>query len=568
MGGILCLLTNYVRVPSPLTFFYQPMNSDGMSLLDSARREKPFIAKALLETSIDLTKARDFDTIAGILFDFIQQIVPISMAVLYVLESDGQTLKPRACRGTKLENLLKRNLFHLGEGGVGYVGREKKALLLTDAEKSTDLPIQIRQVKGEDPIIRSFMAVPLIVNNRLTGVLSVSTSEPNRYTMHDVELVSIVANQVAALVELYGQMEESQRFSDHILENMNSGVIVTDRAGTIIMINRMGEEITGYTHKNLRGKPLLSQPFLNSASRWIMERCIYNEETISEAQGMILTQSGEKKSVRISSSFLSTGKGVKKGYIFIFRDVTQLEQLNDKLSRYERILTFGKWTSCISHEIRNSLLPIRTAIQILKSRIEPPLLDTKVGELLEVLETESERLNRFLNQLSENRSPSGSDPDRTVLRDVLEETIFLVRPRLLKENIRLELAGSAPVTVPFSKDQLKQVFLNLFYNSIEALEKTRKRSPRKIRIELVSHPDAKWTEVRFQDTGVGIPKKELSLIFEPFYTTKEKGTGLGLYNVQKEILSVGGDIQVESTEGKGTLFILKLPIVPAEEGCS
>ncbi len=92
------------------------MDSGSMIQVQGQKREKPFITKALLETSIDLTKARDFDTIAGILFNFIQQIVPISMAVLYVLESDGQTLKPSACRGTRIENLLKRNLFHLGEG--------------------------------------------------------------------------------------------------------------------------------------------------------------------------------------------------------------------------------------------------------------------------------------------------------------------------------------------------------------------------------------------------------------------------------------------------------------------
>ncbi len=176
---------------------------------------------------------------------------------------------------------------------------------MTDAEKSTDLPIQIRQVKGEDPVIRSFMAVPLIVNNRLTGVLSVSTSEPNRYTMHDVELVSIVANQVAALVELYGQMEESQRFSDHILENMNSGVIVTDQAGTVIMMNRMGEEITGHTHKEMRGKPLLSQSFLDSSLRLIMERCIYGKETVLEAQGTIITPPENKnRSASVHPSFL------------------------------------------------------------------------------------------------------------------------------------------------------------------------------------------------------------------------------------------------------------------------
>ncbi|MFQ3619558.1 MAG: ATP-binding protein [Spirochaetales bacterium] len=528
---------------------------------------KTLITKALAKTSIDLSQARDFDTIAGILFDFIQQIVPISMAVLYVLESDGQTLKPRACRGTRLENLLKRNLFHLGEGGVGYVGREKKALLLTDAERTTHLPIQIRQVKGEDPVIRSFMAVPLIVNNRLTGVLSVSSSEPNRYTLHEVELVSIVANQVAALVELYSQMEETQRFSDHILENMNSGVIVTDTSGTIIMINRMAEEITGYTHRKVRGKPLLEQAFLNSASRWLIHRCIFEGVKLTEATGMILTPSGEKRSIRLSSSHLATGKEPHKGYIFIFRDVTQIEELNDRLSRYQKIVTFGKWTSCISHEIRNSLLPLRSAVQMLKNHIEPVLQDSRVRDLLEVLETESERMNRFLNELSENREGSEERNQTSFLYEALEETAFLVRSRLQDQSIQLRMPDRLLFDVPLSKDQLKQVFLNLFFNSIDALSKVDRKEGKRIQIHYQQEKGKNQVELFFEDNGTGIPKEHLSQLFDPFFTTKEKGSGLGLYNIQKMLLLVGGDIRIKSKWGKGTQVRLMLPLVDSLGGC-
>ncbi len=199
--------------------------------------------------------------------------------------------------------------------------------------------------------------------------------------------------------------------------------------------------------------------------------------------------------------------------------------------------------------------------------MESFLRDPKISELLDVLETESERLNRFLNELSENRSLKGNNSQETFLFEALEETIYLVRSRLAERNIRMELPEAAPITVPLSKDQLKQIFLNLFYNSIDALERTKKKNCRRIRIEVRTLQDQRWVEIRFQDNGIGMSPEQLSMIFEPFYTTKEKGTGLGLYNIQKEVLRVGGDIQLESTEGKGALFLLKLPVVSAGEGC-
>jgi len=158
-------------------------------------------------------------------------------------------------------------------------------------------------------------------------------------------------------------------------------------------------------------------------------------------------------------------------------------------------------------------------------------------------------------------------PEETDLSETLKETIFLLRSRLEERKIRLEVCNSTPVIVPLTKDQVKQVFLNLFYNSIDALERVKRVKSKNIRIEVRALPGGREVEVHFQDNGIGIPQKQVDMIFEPFYTTKEKGTGLGLYNIQREILRVGGDIQVKSTEGKGTLFILKLPVIAKEEGC-
>jgi len=518
---------------------------------------KPYDTKALLETSIDLSRARDTTSIAEILFDFIEDIVAINMAVLYTIEEDGQTLRPIACRGSRIENLQKRELFKLGEGGVGYVGREKRALLLTDAQKTTNLPIKIRQVTGEDPSIRSFLSVPLIVDNRLAGVLSVSSSKPNRYTMHDVEIVSIVANQVAALMALYQQIEDAQRFSDHILDNINSGVLVTDNAGSIIMVNRTGEEIIGRKQRSIRGRSILRLRLLEKETRVRIRDCLTDTQSLLETLGIFLMPNSEKRIVRISSSRLLTTTGKAKGYIFIFRDVTKLEQLQDRLSRYERLAVLGKWTSSISHEIRNSLLPIRSALQLLNVRMQRMgPIDKDSRELMDVMFAESDRINNYLNQLADSNRSATNVHDRTLLSVALEETVALIQARLREHRIRLELPDMSRVVLPFSKEQIIEMFLNLFLNSIDALEGCVDNRDRYIRIRVHQESESS-IDINFEDNGVGIRKEDLDNIFEPFFTTKAKGTGLGLFNIHSLLASSGGEINIQSETGKGTIVTLK-----------
>lgn len=522
----------------------------------------PFDTKALLETSIDLSKARDFDSIAEILFDFVDDIVPINMSVLYILEPDGQSLKPCACRGASLDNLRKRRIFRLGEGGVGYVGREKKALLLTDVYKSSDLPIRIRQVDGEDPRIRSFLAVPLIVNNRLTGVLSASSSKANRYTMHDVEIVSIVANQVAALVELYAKMMESQRFSDLILENMNSGVLVLDPEGMVIMLNSGGEEISGYRHGRIRGKSIFRVLLFDPDTRKLIRAALRGKEVLLETPGTVRSLGGQRKSVRMSSSKLKYGTEHDEALIIIFRDVTVLEELQARLARYERLAALGKWTSCISHEIRNSLLPIRTAIQLLKKRIPVLGSEQEVTQLLEVLEDESERLNSFLNQLTAPGSSGKERANGTSLQAAIQQCANLMAPELREKNIEVRLLDQDECSVTLTKEEAKQLFLNLFFNSIDALDSTQICEAR--RIVISTQLEAGFAVVAFMDNGSGIGEADRGKVFEPFFTTKEKGTGLGLYTIHTLLTSLGGDVGMTSNHGEGTIVTLTIPRVQEE----
>ena len=181
-----------------------------------------------------------------------------------------------------------------------------------------------------------------------------------------------------------------------------------------------------------------------------------------------------------------------------------------------------------------------------------------MAALMGVLETESERLNRFLNELSENRDFPKEPKNGALLHEALGETLLLVQTPMEENHIKCKISNTTPFEVPIPKDQLKQIFLNLFLNSIDALEHASGRKDRYIKIEIIIHNEQ--AEVHFYDNGIGIPQKYKDSLFDPFFTTKDKGTGLGLYNIQRQLLEVGGDICIDSKEGRGTLVTMLFPI--------
>ena len=140
----------------------------------------------LLSETIDLmNKAKDFQVISQIIFDFIQNFVNFNMVVIYRLNEKEKILEMVSCIGSDMEKMKKRMPFKVGESAVGLVAQDKKALLINDVLKSKE--ITVRQYHDEDPIIRSFLAVPLVVGDKIIGILSVSSSNPHEYDEYDLK---------------------------------------------------------------------------------------------------------------------------------------------------------------------------------------------------------------------------------------------------------------------------------------------------------------------------------------------------------------------------------------------
>lgn len=516
----------------------------------------------LLSRTIDLmNKAKDFQVIAEIIFNFIQNFVNFNMAVIYRLNEKEKILEMVSCIGANVERMKRRMPFKVGESAVGLVAKDKKALLINDVLKSKE--ITVRQYYDEDPIIRSFLAVPLVVGDKIIGILSVSSSKPYEYDEYDVKMINIVTSQGAVLLELNNDIMEAENFSNQILENVNSGVVAVNGKYEIIIFNKASEKITGYTYNEVLGKDIRTIPLKKNGEDWSIINSMVNGKILFEEPGYMIRKDGHHVRIRLSTSLIYDENNSLKSCICIFRDNTEIEKLQKQIAMADKLAALGRLTSGITHEIRNPLLPIRNASEYLLgiyNRDRHRENSEEIIKLLSIISEESERLNRFLGQLVNLNKDTFFVTGECDLVKILQETLTLIGYGIRKSDIKLALdIRREKVKVPFNEDNMKQIFLNLMLNAIDAINLNKENGDGCIRI-LIDVED-NYATIEIKDNGIGIPKGEIHKIFDPFYTTKSNGTGIGLPIIHNIISNSTGKILVKSEENCGTTMTLLLPIV-------
>ena len=240
------------------------------------------------------------------------------------------------------------------------------------------------------------------------------------------------------------------------------------------------------------------------------------------------------------------------------RATLELEETQRQLFQSEKLAALGKLSAGIAHEIRNPLTSIKILIHSLVDEMATPASREKD---LAVIETEIEQVNKIIKQFLDFARPRPPSLEPIDVRKVLEETLALIVYEMEAQEVSLEkeyAPGLPPV--PMDREQMKQVFLNLLLNAIQAMEQGGKL---KVATAL-KHPvpgtnRGSFAKISFQDTGKGIPEDVKGKVFEPFYSTKEGGIGLGLSIAQRIVEEHGGEIGLESSPGKGTVFYLTIP---------
>jgi PAS domain S-box-containing protein len=515
----------------------------------------------LLSNTINkINKSTNFQTTAEIIFGFIKSFIDFNMAVIYKINDKENILEIVSCLGSDAEKLKRRMPFKVGEGAVGLVAQNKRPILINDVLKSKE--IQVRQYCDEDPVIRTFLAVPLVVGDKAIGILSISNSQPEQYDDYDVQMINIIASQGAVLLELNNNITETQRFSNKILDNVNSGIIVVDINCNVVKLNKSAENITGFKFEEIVGSDILSGHLVLDNEENFIYQCFNEGKVYFEEPGFMVRKDQNIIRIRLSTSLMYDEEGNIKSCICIFRDNTEIENLQSRIAMTDKLEALGRLTAGLVHEIRNPLLPIRNASEYLLNKYGNTESNDEMKSLLKIISEESERLNRVLEQFVNMGKNSFASMGNCDLKEVIDEVLTLLNYTINKNNIEIKMNFTYDyIILPYNKDNLKQVFINLMLNSIDAINLNDISKPKIITISVIKYND--YTSISIEDTGTGIQKKDLHQIFDPFYTTKEYGTGMGLYIAFNIIKSSGGVVDVQSSNEKGTKIVLTMPI---EEG--
>ena len=338
---------------------------------------------------------------------------------------------------------------------------------------------------------------------------------------------------------------EVETYSGNIIDNVSDAIIVFDMISGIKIFNSAAEELFQVEKEKVLNASI--GKVLNEAD---CQKILEKESLIEPMECLI---SNQRKYLLVSKSQFLDSDG-QKNTIILFRDLTKQKQLEIQMERKERLSAMGELASGVAHEIRNPLNTIGTIVQQLNKDFEPQKDQAEYHDLADLVYSEVKRINETIHDFLRFSRPEKIQPESFVLDDFMHEIQTQYKAELSERNISFDLLLNWHGTVDWDPRQMKQVLLNIFQNAIEAIEKDGK-----IALEIISSNNSEL-EIILRDSGPGMSKEVKDRIFNLYYTTKAKGTGIGLSIVQRIIYEHGGLIEVDSQPGKGTTFIIKMPI--------
>jgi two-component system sensor histidine kinase PilS (NtrC family) len=381
------------------------------------------------------------------------------------------------------------------------------------------------------------------------------------YSMHSLAVLAggflsgTLAEQLKradqSLVETEQGLSRLQAFHENVVQSIPSGVFTTDEEGRLTWLNRAALDMIGYETGAVLHRSWWE---VFGGKRGLVPRAMPDS---FEVEGQ--RADGGRLVLGMTLSPLTEG-GARVGLVGVFKDLTQVRDLEEEVRRREWFAKIGEMSAGMAHEIRNPLGGMAGALQMLRRE---PTLDADNARLMDIATREATRLNTIVTEFLRYSRPPDLNLKECDLRELVNETVALIRhDGQVQETQEVVLRQDEDVPlIQADPDKIKQVFWNLAMNALQAMPSggtlTIATGCRRV---TSGKRSGDIVEVVMQDTGTGIKKEDLNKIFFPFFTTKKDGSGLGLATAQRIVDQHGGWIRVESEEGTGTRFAVCLPV--------
>jgi len=360
------------------------------------------------------------------------------------------------------------------------------------------------------------------------------------------------------------EIQRLQHYAEKLMSTMADGLLSVDMTGTVVTINPAARTLLGISASHgIKGKTIAS--ILGESSQLhVLVSSMLHQPTPVTHQEIEISKDTDIQKILVGSSILNDTNGQPREIILNLHDITELKKLEARIRQSERLAALGTLAAGMAHEIRNPLSAIKTFVQLLPRKVDKPGFLEKFNR---TVPRETERINLLVEELLELSRIPKYDFTTTDINRLLRQAIDIIEGDLQHRDIEYcpDFQDQLP-PVQADPNQLVKAFHNLVRNAIQAMPTGGRLTIRTVSREIpdqgrqVNTQASDRVTIIFQDTGQGIPPKVLEQIFNPFFTTKDSGTGLGLPITHKVITEHGGQIEAESKEERGTRFTIHLPI--------
>jgi signal transduction histidine kinase/putative methionine-R-sulfoxide reductase with GAF domain len=555
---------------------------------------------ALLEISKAIASGLYLEDVLRLIVTVTANLMNSKICSLWILDERDQKLKLKATQSISEEYLKERSLA-MGEGVVGHVALRNQPMSILNVLKE---PLYKEKDLAKKESLVSMLSVPMCIKEKVIGVINCYTSYPHSFSKGEEEVLTTVANQAAICIDNSGLMETLD--VEEILRLALEGVIKNvgfDRA-RLYLVNEKRNVLeckmaVGIDEEKIKGITLPLDPEESVVARSVFEKQpfiipdaskdprvnpILKEKFNIHSLVIIPLSAKEKTLGAIAADFVEPNKNITKEALdslmafaqqaglaihnaFMYQELktfsrqmeekiqkttTDLKKAEAQLIRSEKLAALGQLAAGIAHEIRNPLTSINILIHSLMENLPAKI---SYREDLKVIEEEILRINEIVDQFLRFARPAPPLFEKTDLLPIFEEIPQLLRPQIERGKITVKKEFESLPLITVDKEQIKQVILNLLMNAIQAMPDGGELS-----ITGRFSKDGYWMELAIQDSGLGIPPEDMDKLFNPFFSTKEGGMGLGLSIAHRIIDQHHGKIEVESQSGNGTLFTISLPV--------
>ncbi|CAB4242562.1 Histidine kinase [Methylacidimicrobium sp. AP8] len=341
------------------------------------------------------------------------------------------------------------------------------------------------------------------------------------------------------------RLAQEKGFLETVFNVLQEGILVVDVRGKVLYGNQSAERLLGIDWQRALGKPIsLYLPDVDWPSLFASGQILSRDLEIAYP---------EPRYLNCSAVPLGKGPDGTDAFVVIIYDMTASREKTLEMIESEKLNALTLLAAGVAHELGNPLNSLQIHTELLQRELGRKKVRKAIAESFAAIRSELRRLDVIVNQFLRAIRPARPELSWAALNEIVREAVQFLAPEMENRDIvvDMELANDMPL-FRADRDQLRQAFFNVMKNSVEAMDRG---GLLRVRTELT---DSHFL-VSFQDNGSGMSAAEMGRAFEPYFTTKQSGTGLGLLVVRRIVREHGGEIQLESREGKGTTVRILLP---------